>query len=299
MSAQLAALQSSRSLKLTAPFRRFGSALRRLLRRGPDGAGGGYPAYLIVTLERTGSNLLCHGLGRIPGGGIPEEWFGYTDLHARAEEVGATLPGSTMEAPELTSLQRYVGAIAARQVSRNGAFGSKVHRYQYARLEGDGLAADPLDLLPAERRDDARLVLLTRKDRRRQAISTFLARNTGVYAHTLEEDGSGLKVHKNPYWPGPQVDPAEDPAPALDAILTQIVADEEGWRRWCEGCGRRCSRVTLCPSCVRAEDYAETVARATARVAGLEVDPDAVPGRVFQRQGGEDNERLLRLWGAG
>jgi LPS sulfotransferase NodH len=249
-------------------------------------------AYLILTLERTGSNLLCHALSRMNCAGTPSEWFGYMGLHARAESVGAAKGDSTPDSPVLTSLQDYVRAMAAR-FSKGGVFGAKVHRYQFLQLQHNGLATGPLDLLPDGCRQTARLVLLTREDRRRQAISTYLARSSGVYAVSQENDGSPLVEHRNPHWTDPQIALRGNQIEALDEILTEIVEHEHEWKRWCEACDLPVMSVTYEDLC---DNYAGTVARACSHLTDRDVSEDEVPPAVLRIQRGAETERLLRLW---
>jgi LPS sulfotransferase NodH len=247
-------------------------------------------AYLILTLERTGSNLLCRALQRIPGAGVPREWFGYAGLHAQAEFAGVASPASTPDAPVLTSLQEYIQAVSTL-TSPDNVFGAKVHRYQFLRLERDGLAASPLDLLPFDSHQTARLVFLTRIDRQRQAVSTLLARRTGVYA--VNHQGDPLP----PKSTLPRLE-NEDDSPralrkALDDILAEIVEHEQAWECWCETCGLPVLSVSYEALCA---DYAGTVADVYTHVTDVEVGRNAIPEQDLRIQRSEQTERLLRLW---
>lgn len=249
-------------------------------------------AYLVLTVERTGSNLLCDALARTHRAGQPQEWFGYTDLHERALAAGAAAADSCLDSPKLISLPFYVGAIAARH-SYGGVFGAKVHRYQFLQLERDRLADSPLDLLPHARRDDAQLVLLTRNDRPRQAISILMAQATGVYAVSAEREEAKLPDHVEPPRRDIRLDSPKDLVETLDGILASIVEHEQGWRDWCRGSGLDVLELSYEALC---DDYPEAVDRVMRHVTGAGVDPRAVPKPRLGMQRGEETERLLSLW---
>jgi hypothetical protein len=60
-------------------------------------------AYLILTLERTGSGLLCDTLERTGRLGTPYELFGAPYIHGRSTEFGIAAVDSTPESPRPTS----------------------------------------------------------------------------------------------------------------------------------------------------------------------------------------------------
>jgi LPS sulfotransferase NodH len=248
-------------------------------------------AYLILTLERTGSGLLCDALERTGQLGTPYELFG-ADIHHRAMELGVAAADSPPGSPLPVLLPAYVDVIA-RQTMSGGVFGAKVHRNQYRELERSGSVTSPLDLVPGDCRSTARMVLLTRDDRERQAISVLLARGTGVWGQVEDDDAPEMVVAADPHWVARLNAPPERLCATLDEILETIVDEELGWSQWLATAGVDTLGITYEDLC---EDYVGTVARVALHVAGVVLDPADVPRVRSVKQADERTENLLRLW---
>ena len=151
-------------------------------------------SYLVCSLPRSGSSLLCELLAATGVAGAPTEFFHPDKMAALRERWGvATLDG-------------YVRELLARKTSPNGVFGAKAHWGQYRPAFGD---ADPRILFP-----DVRLVFITRRDRLRQAISWVRALQTRKWA---DQD--------RPPVDRPAVFDYED----ITAKLMRIDREEETW----------------------------------------------------------------------
>ena len=203
-------------------------------------------SYLVCSLPRSGSSLLCELLGATGVAGAPAEFFHPDKMAALRERWG------------VATLDEYVGELLARKTSPNGVFGAKAHWGQYRPAFGD---ADPRAVLP-----DPHLVFITRRDRLRQAISWVRA----------------LQTRR---WDAQDTPPMERPA-AFDydditAKLMRIDREEEAWEALFERHGIVPQRVVY-EDFVAARD--ETV-RAVLGALGIDAPSDLrLPPPVLGRQ---------------
>lgn len=114
--------------------------------------------YLICSIPRSGSTLLCALLTRTGVAGAPNEFFhpDYMRMLKQRWNVETT--------------DDYRRELLERKTSPNGVFGVKAHWGQYVPAFGE---VDPRDLFP-----DLRVVFMTRRDRLRQAVSWVRALQT-------------------------------------------------------------------------------------------------------------------------
>ncbi|MGH2978892.1 MAG: Stf0 family sulfotransferase [Solirubrobacterales bacterium] len=115
-------------------------------------------SYMVCSIPRSGSSLLCELLGSTGLAGAPAEFFHPDKMRALRRRW------------EVETLDEYLRELLARKTSPNGVFGIKAHLGQYEPLFGD---SDPRTVLP-----DPRLVFITRRDRLRQAVSWVRALQT-------------------------------------------------------------------------------------------------------------------------
>jgi LPS sulfotransferase NodH len=152
-------------------------------------------SYLVCSIPRSGSTLLCDLLMSTGVAGHPIEYFHPTRMAGLEREW------------EVDSIEAYVRRLLVERTGANGVFGAKVHWGQYNPAFGD---RDPRELFPA-----LRLVYIHRGDRLRQAISW-------VRALQSEE------------WRARGGAPAEERATfdteEIRRKLTRIENDEAGWR---------------------------------------------------------------------
>jgi len=168
--------------------------------------------YLICSVQRSGSWLLCHALQDTGVLGVPAEYF-----HRGDEEFWRGRWGATTE-------EAFLQALRDQPVSANGVWGSKMMWNYFAdaltRLRAWphlGLASDAADPdVLAAAFPGVRYVWLRRDDKLRQAISLWRAGATGQYALT---DGQQ---------PAP---PPFDQA-AISRLVQWVEEGEAGWRRW-------------------------------------------------------------------
>ena len=150
-------------------------------------------SYLVCSIPRSGSSLLCELLGNTGLAGAPAEFFHPDKMAALSERWG------------VETQDDYVRELLARKTSPNGVFGLKAHWGQYKPCFGE---ADPRAAFP-----NAQLLFITRRDRLRQAISWVRALQTLKWA-----------THDNPR-PRPEVFDADH----ITQQLVRIDREEEIW----------------------------------------------------------------------
>ena len=231
-------------------------------------------SYLICSVQRAGSWLLCHALEDTGVLGIPAEYFHRGDERFWRGRWGASSEDAFLE------------ALRQEPVTANGVWGAKMMWNYFpdavARLRSWpplGVAADAADgdvLGAAFPR--LRYVWLRRDDKLRQAISWWRADATGQYA--LE----------------PGQAPAAAPAFDRDAIgrLVRFAeACETGWRDWFD-----VNSVT--PLELVYENLTHDLDQAVREVAGfldVTLPPDVARCRPrLRRQADHHTERLTRLY---
>lgn len=215
-------------------------------------------SYLVCSLPRSGSSLLCELLGATGVAGAPTEFFHPDKMAALRERWG------------VATLDEYVRELLARKTSPNGVFGAKAHWGQYRPAFGE---ADPRTLFP-----DARLVLITRRDRLRQAVSWVRALQTRRWD---EQDR-----------------PAVDRPPVFDyediaTKLMRIDREEEAWEALFE-------RYGIAPQRIVYEDFIdardETV-RAVLEALGMDAPSDLhLPPPKLARQADELSQEWVERY---
>jgi LPS sulfotransferase NodH len=150
-------------------------------------------SYLVCSIPRSGSSLLCELLGATGLAGAPAEFFHPDKMRMLQRR---------WEAPALAD---YLRELLARKTSPNGVFGVKAHLGQYDPLFGD---SDPRAFLP-----DLHLVFITRRERLRQAISWVRALQTQRW------------VNRD----GPAQRPAVFDSEHIARKLRRIEREEERW----------------------------------------------------------------------
>jgi LPS sulfotransferase NodH len=119
-------------------------------------------SYIVCSLPRSGSSLLCDVLASTELAGAPTEYFDRNQMEAFAQEW------------QVSGLDDYLTALRAKKTSPNGVLGLKAHFHQLRDvLEGRNLDAEFPGL---------RLVYVRRRDHVRQAISWARAIQTGQWA---------------------------------------------------------------------------------------------------------------------
>jgi LPS sulfotransferase NodH len=119
-------------------------------------------SYMVCSVPRSGSSLLCELLGGTGVAGAPAEFLHPDKMAALQERWG------------VQTIDAYLRELLARKTSPNGVFGIKAHWGQYRPAFGE---ADPRALFPA-----AQMVIISRQDRLRQAISWVRALQTRKWA---------------------------------------------------------------------------------------------------------------------
>jgi LPS sulfotransferase NodH len=121
-----------------------------------------HTSYIVCSLPRSGSSLLCDVLAGTELAGAPTEYFDGKQMEAFEREWG------------VTGIEEYLAALRDRKTSPNGVFGLKAHLHQLR----DALGERDLDgEFPG-----LRLVYIRRRDHVRQGVSWARAIQTGQWA---------------------------------------------------------------------------------------------------------------------
>lgn len=182
-------------------------------------------AYLVASVQRSGSTLLAMALVATGELGVPLEYLNEVpDLRARLGVPRLTLRGHLGRARrrlvgnpgwresvryEPAALVEYVERLRQIRTSPSGVFGVKVHHTQVEQLR-DGCGVDTIELFAPRR-----VILIHRRDHLRQALSTVRALRSGRWV--ADQGGAA----------------AEERAPTVaevDEQVARIEADEAAWR---------------------------------------------------------------------
>jgi LPS sulfotransferase NodH len=156
-------------------------------------------SFLVCSLPRSGSSVLCDVLASTELAGVPTEFFDRNVM----EEFRRIWRVDTFE--------EYVAALLEKKTSPNGVFGLKAHYHQLVESFGD---TDLRTLLP-----NLRFVYINRSDHVRQAIS--FARATQTEQWTAAQAPSAPAVYD-----------AEQIRSLLDWIEREEVAWESYFARY-------------------------------------------------------------------
>lgn len=231
-------------------------------------------SYLVCSVQRAGSWLLCHALEDTGGLGRPAEYF-----HRGDEPLWRGRWGAASEDAFLRAVQR-------EPVTPNGVWGAKM-MWNYladavARLRARpqlGVTADTADpQVLAAAFPGLRYVWLRRENKLRQAISWWRAAETGQY---------GLA-------PGQvAAEPPQFDRDAIGRLLGYAQACETGWRDWF-------ATHSIKPMEIVYENLTEDVdqaARDVAEFLQVPLPPRLRPIRPrMQRQADHHTERLIELF---
>jgi LPS sulfotransferase NodH len=165
-------------------------------------------SYLVCSVPRSGSSLLCELLTGTGIAGAPAEFLHPDKRAALSARWG------------VETLDEYVRELLARKTSPNGVFGIKAHWGQYQPALGE---TDPREVFP-----NARVVLITRRDRLRQAVSWVRALQTNKWV-----DRDRPRVER----------PAAFDYEHITRKLRRIDREERFWESLCERYGITPHRV--------------------------------------------------------
>jgi trehalose 2-sulfotransferase len=224
--------------------------------------------YLICTVQRTGSWLLCHALEDSAVAGIPAEYF-----HRGDEDFWATRWGVSGDAD-------FFAAMLREQPTPNGVFGSKM-MWNYL---DEALARLRKLSGPAQQSDEAvlcgalpglRFVWVRRRDFLRQGISWWKAAVTGQYALSDQQLAAPL----------PDAD-----YEAIGNLVRYAEECDSSWNNWFAA-----ERIMALE--VFYEDMVEDLEGTVIRVlAFLDIEPPRRPLNVvprLRRQADEQTERIV------
>lgn len=246
------------------------------------GAASPIVTYIICTTPRSGSYLLCDGLGSTSLAGRPREWFNPRGEESRRSRWG--LDKSTH-----ATYAAYLDQVRARSTTRNGISGIKLHFYQFVELAKklasvkgfEGLSTAEL---MAKAFPNLKYLWLTRRDKSRQAISYLLASKTNDWG-IIE----GAKSSKSK----DTIDESDFEPQALARLEETFAQNDAAWHSYFES--NNIAALTVYYEDLAA-DYRSTVVRV---LKWLEVpNANAVPVRPtrLKRQSTARNEDWLKRY---
>ena len=215
-------------------------------------------SYLVCSIPRSGSSLLCELLAGTGLAGAPAEFFHPDKMAALQGHWG------------VDELGEYLRELMARKTSPNGVFGAKSHWGQYRPLFGE---SDPRTVFPG-----LHVVFITRRDRLRQAVSWVRALQTRKWA-----------TEDSPRVEHPEVFDQED----ITHKLVRIDREEEEWESLFDRHGIAPLRVVY-EDFVEAQ---EKTVRAVLDELGLDAPGDLhVPPPLLDRQADERSEEWVERY---
>lgn len=242
--------------------------------------------WVVASLPRTGSTLLCNALWDTGRVGAPKEYLNpmqVRDWEARLAPdrwtrgrhralVGPAVALAGRGRWSDARLRAYLDRVRAHRTGPTGWFGLKIHWHHF---EAWFLARGRS---PEAFLGPARWLRVVRRDRLRQAVSWARALQTGRWA-------SWQRGYSPPRFS----------ARAIEARLAAIDAGESAWDAWFAGQGLR-------PRVVVYEDLiADWEGTLRAVLADLDVPPEAqgaLPAPSLRRQADDTTDRWIERWRA-
>ena len=224
-----------------------------------EGAPPPHVSYIVCSMPRSGSSLLCDVLAGTELAGAPTEYFDRNQMEAFQREWDA----STVDA--------YLSKLLSKKTSLNGVFGVKAHFHQLREALGDRRLDD---LFP-----DLHLIYIARRDHVRQAVSWARAIQTGQWASDHPVRGGE-----------PRFDPAQ-----LRDLLGRIEQEERDWQAFFESRGAEPLRIDY-EDLTGAVN--QTVLRVLAFVGGSVPDGFEPPRPTIDKQADELSEEWVRRYAA-
>ncbi len=242
--------------------------------------------YLVLATPRSGSTLLGQALNATNLAGDPREHFG-KKMGFWARKWGTT------------TLTEFVDRLMRERATANGVFGAKLLASHLLHLERTARAEPPFADLPLpaildELFPSLHYLRITRRDKVRQAISYWKAKESGVWGREAPRAGrTGQKrraIVKGARRTGkaPEFDFA-----GIAALLRSIEEEEAGIERFCRD-------GAIAPMHVVYEEFVERYAETTRellRFLGVEPPPDLDLGqpRTVKLADAETEEWVTRF----
>jgi len=242
--------------------------------------------YLVLATPRSGSTLLGQALNATDLAGDPREHFGHK-MRFWANKWGAA------------TITEFVDRLMQERATDNGVFGAKLlyphlrHLERTARTE-PAFADLPLPAILDRLFPNLHYIRITRRDKIRQAISYWKAKETGIWGKEQARagrTGQGRRaIVKGSRRTGKQ--PTFDAA-GIDALLRSILEEEAGIERFFADAGTAPMHVVYEELVDR---YAETT-REVLDFLGIAVPPDLDLGqpRTLKLADAETEEWVVRF----
>lgn len=173
-------------------------------------------SYIVCSMPRSGSSLLCAWLYKSKVAGYPEEYIN------RNREYGHFLNISNSK--KIPSCEEYVRLVVSNR-TKNGVFGTKLHWFQFNHIvnilnkKSPQSWSDDLDLIN-HYFDNPQFIYISRQDKIRQAISYYKAFETREWAITQEQPKTKLDI--------------EYDGEKIDQLLFLLLEHEKAWESFFE-----------------------------------------------------------------
>ena len=246
----------------------------------------GMRTWILASVPRSGSTLLCRMLWETGGAGAPKEYLNPAQIRDWEVRLGESLwvrarhralvgPLTVLAGRgrwDDCRLAAYLSRLRSRRSTSEGWFGLKLHYHHFRRFFLEPGRSVERFLGPT------RWVAIRRRDRLAQAVSWARALQSGRWAS-----------HQRPRWPAVYC------RPQIEWLQRRIVEQESGWERYFE-------RERIEPLRLEYEDLAadpEAAVRRVLRFLGLErAETMAVARPPIRRQADERSARWIARYRA-
>lgn len=171
-------------------------------------------AYVVCTMTRSGSSLLCDALSATRRAGKPEEYF---DIHENNRN-------HWRRELKITDDSHYVDQVVRAATTPNGVFGLKLHWYQLPemmKMFGEPVAGIDLDRVLSSRFPTRKYLWLRRRNKVAQAISNYRALKSQVW-----RIGHGVPEKK------PKIADLGFDAAAIEHQVAVVEHFDRQWQTW-------------------------------------------------------------------
>jgi LPS sulfotransferase NodH len=232
-------------------------------------------SYMVCGTPRCGSTLLCEALKITGIAGFPDEYF-FWDFEPRY-----------YKAWDVSSYEEYLNKAIELSTTPNGVMGVKIMMIYFRDVvrklrelpEYKGRQITTPELM-ASVFPNLHYIWITRRNKVRQAVSWWIAHQTGIWVWDGEEQ------------PGPSEKPVFN-FKAIDYLVQLIVTHEAGWQEYYSDCG-------ITPFVVVYEDFVKSYEKTALRIVkflNVSVPPDLVFGkRSMKKQATETSEKWVRQY---
>lgn len=231
-------------------------------------------SYIVCATPRSGSGLLCEALGRTGFAGMPDEFF-LEKVEERYSKIWGT-----------TTFDEYLEKIVAKRSTSNEVFGLKLMPKQIRYLRSQLFLKDPemkkvkIHHMLSSLFPNLHYIWLTRRDKVRQAVSFYKARETGAYQY-MEYPPLSLKSE-------------EFNLRKINRLVHNLSRQDKYW-------GIYFKTIHTSPLIVTYEDHLEQNLEVTVRhiinnYLGVKMPDSLIIWTAFRKQSDEHTEKFVNMY---